>query len=98
MGLLDGLMGGVVGGGDGERGQRADREARRGAGIVVAVGAAGAGEHGQVVGGAGSEQAITADQVHAALGPEVISGCGGKFLGWNPQDLAQKLAQALRRW
>ena len=44
--------------------------------------------------GDGANQPITADQVHAAFGPQVISGLAAK-LGLNPQDLAAKLAQVL---
>jgi uncharacterized protein YidB (DUF937 family) len=44
--------------------------------------------------GTGASQPISADQVHAAFASDVISGLAAK-VGMQPQDLAQKLAQAL---
>jgi uncharacterized protein YidB (DUF937 family) len=42
----------------------------------------------------GANQSITAEQIRQALGSNAVAEMAAKF-GLNPQDLAQKLAQAL---
>ncbi len=42
----------------------------------------------------GANAPISADQVHGAFGADTISALAEKF-GLNPQDIAQKLSQAL---
>ncbi|MGB6309052.1 MAG: YidB family protein [Steroidobacteraceae bacterium] len=44
--------------------------------------------------GTGANLPITADQVHTAFGADTMQAMAEKF-GLHPQDLAQKLAQAL---
>jgi uncharacterized protein YidB (DUF937 family) len=44
--------------------------------------------------GNGANEPISAGQVHAAFGSDVIAGLAAK-MGLNPNDLAEKLAQAL---
>jgi uncharacterized protein YidB (DUF937 family) len=94
MGLLDGVLGGIVGaemvnivGGvidkhGGVQGLVSQFE-QQGLGGVV-----------QSWVGTGANQPITADQIHQALGSNTVTELAAKF-GLNPQDLAQKLAQAL---
>lgn len=94
MGLLDGVLGGIVGaemvnivGGvidkhGGVQGLVSQFE-QQGIGGVV-----------QSWVGTGANQPITADQIHQALGSNTVTELAAKF-GLNPQDLAQKLAQAL---
>ena len=94
MGLLDGLLGGVVGGEmatvvsgfiDKHGGVQ---------GIVAQMEQQGLGSTVKSWVGTGANVPITADQVHAVFGSDVVSGLAAKF-GLNPQELAQKLAQAL---
>ena len=94
MGLLDGLLGGVVGAEMVSVVNGLIEKHGGVQGIVSQLEQQGLGSTVKSWVGPGANQAITADQVHAALGPEVITGLAAKF-GMNPQDLAQKLAQAL---
>ena len=94
MGLLDGLLGGVVGGEMVSVVNGLIEKHGGVQGIVSQLEQQGLGNTVKSWVGTGANQAITADQVHAAFGPEVISGLAAKF-GMNPQDLAQKLAQTL---
>jgi uncharacterized protein YidB (DUF937 family) len=94
MGLLDGLLGGVVG---------AEMitvvngfiEKHGGVqGIVAQMEQQGLGNTVKSWVGTGPNLPISPDQVHAVFGSDAISGLAAKF-GLNPQDLAQKLSQVL---
>ncbi len=94
MGLLDGLLGGVVG---------AEMitvvngfiEKHGGVqGIVAQMEQQGLGNTVKSWVGTGANLPISPDQVHAVFGSDAISGLAAKF-GLNPQDLAQKLSQVL---
>ncbi len=94
MGLLDGVLGGMVGAEmvnvvsslidkhGGVQGLVSQFE-KQGLGGVV-----------QSWVGTGANQSITAEQIRQALGSNIVAEMAAKF-GLNPQDLAQKLAQAL---
>jgi len=94
MGLLDGILGGVVGGEMASVVNGLIEKHGGVQGIVTQLEQQGLGNTVKSWVGTGANQPITADQVHAAFGPEVISGLAAKF-GMNPQDLAQKLSQVL---
>jgi uncharacterized protein YidB (DUF937 family) len=94
MGLLDGMLGGLVGG---------EMAAVVGGliekhggvqGIVAQMESQGLGGTVKSWVGTGANLPISADQIHAAFGPDVIAALAAK-IGVNPHDLAEKLAQAL---
>jgi len=94
MGLLDGLIGGVVGA---EMVSVASQLiAKHGgvSGIVSQLQQQGLGATVNSWIGAGPNQPISADQVHQAFGPEVIRELAAKT-GMTPEELAQKLSQVL---
>jgi uncharacterized protein YidB (DUF937 family) len=94
MGLLDGLIGGVVGA---EMASVASQLiAKHGgvSGIVNQLQQQGLGATVNSWIGTGANQPISPDQVHQAFGPEVIGELAAKA-GMTPQELAQKLAQVL---
>jgi uncharacterized protein YidB (DUF937 family) len=94
MGLLDGLLGGLVGGEMATVvGGLIERHGGE-QGIVTQLESQGLGPTVKSWVGTGANLPITADQIHAAFGSEAIAGLAAKF-GLNPQELAQKLAQAL---
>ncbi len=94
MGLLDGMLGGVVGAEmtslvsgaierhGGLQGLKAQFE-KQGLGGVM-----------QSWVGNGANQAISADQLHQVLGSATVQQMAAKT-GLNPQDLLQKLSQVL---
>ncbi len=94
MGLLDGMLGGLVGG---EMATLVNGfiEKHGGVqGIETQMESQGLGNTVKSWVGSGANLPISADQIRAAFGSEMISGLAAKF-GLNPQDVAQKLAQAL---
>jgi uncharacterized protein YidB (DUF937 family) len=94
MGLFDGILGGVVGGEMATVVNGLIEKHGGVQGIVSQMESQGLGGTVRSWVGSGPNQAITPDQVHAAFGSDVISGLAAKF-GMNPQDLAQKLSEAL---
>jgi len=94
MGLLDGLIGGVVGA---EMVSVASQLiAKHGgvSGIVNQLQQQGLGATVNSWIGTGPNQPISADQVHQALGPDVIRDLAARA-GMTPQELTQKLSQVL---
>lgn len=94
MGLLDGLIGGAVGAA--LSGVVADMLEKQGgvAGIVDKFKAGGLGGVVDSWVGHGPNAAVTGQQVHAALGPDLIAQLAAK-VGMSPEDLAHKLAEVL---
>jgi uncharacterized protein YidB (DUF937 family) len=94
MGLLDGLLGGIVGAGmvlvannllDQHGGLQ---------GVIKQFEQKGLGATVQSWVGTGPNQAITPDQVHQVLGPDLLQQLSAKS-GLSVQDLASKLATVL---
>ncbi len=94
MGLFDGVLGGLVGGEMASMVSGLIEKHGGVQGIVTQMESQGFGATVQSWVGSGSNLPISADQVHAAFGTDAIAGLAAKF-GLNPQDLAQKLAEAL---
>jgi uncharacterized protein YidB (DUF937 family) len=94
MGLMDGLLGGAVGA---EMVTVVNQLiAKHGGlpGIVNQLQQQGLASTVNSWIGTGPNQPISADQVHQGFGPEVIRELAAKA-GMTPQELAQKLSQAL---
>ena len=94
MGLLDGVIGGLVGG---EMATVVNGLIERHggvSGIVAQLEKQGLGPAVKSWVGTGPNQPVTADQLHKALGAGTMQDLAAKF-GLNPQDFAQKLAQVL---
>jgi uncharacterized protein YidB (DUF937 family) len=94
MGLLDGMLGGLVGGEMATLVNGLIEKHGGVQGIVTQMESQGLGNTVKSWVGTGANLPISADQVHAAFGSEMISGLAAK-LGLSPQELAQKLAQVL---
>jgi uncharacterized protein YidB (DUF937 family) len=94
MGLFDGILGGVVGGEMATVVNGLIEKHGGVQGIVAQLESQGLGGTVKSWVGTGANLPISADQVHAAFGSDVIAGLAAK-VGLNPQDLAQKLAQSL---
>ena len=94
MGLLDGLLGGVVGGEMASVVNGLIEKHGGVQGIVKQFEQQGLGETVKSWVGTGANQPISADQVHQALGSGTLQELAAK-VGLNPQDLAQKLSQIL---
>jgi uncharacterized protein YidB (DUF937 family) len=94
MGLLDGLLGGVVGAGLATAMQGLIEKHGGIGGIVQQFEAQGLGPTVQSWIGAGPNAPVTPDQIHQAFGSDAMTQMATK-LGISPQDLAQKLSQFL---
>ena len=94
MGLLDGLLGGLVGGEMAIVVNGLIEKHGGVQGIVTQLEQQGLGASVKSWVGTGPNQPISADQVHQAFGSGAIAALAAKA-GLNPQDLAQKLAQIL---
>ena len=94
MGLLDGVLGGVVGAEMASVVEGFIQKHGGVQGIVTQMEQQGMGNTVKSWVGTGANLPISPDQVHAAFGADAISGLAAKF-GMNPKDLAQKLAQVL---
>jgi len=94
MGMLDGLLGGIVGGGLASVVN--DILERHGglSGVVSEFQQKGFGETVNSWVSTGPNQPISADQVHQVLGPDLLQQLAAKS-GLPVQDLAAKLAQVL---
>ena len=94
MGLLDGVLGGLVGGEMASVVGGLIEKHGGVQGIVSQMQQQGLGATVQSWVGTGANLPISADQVHTAFGADTVQALAVKF-GLHPQDLAQKLAQAL---
>jgi uncharacterized protein YidB (DUF937 family) len=94
MGLLDGLLGGVVGAEMATVVNGLIEKHGGVQGIVNQLQQQGLGATVQSWVGTGANQPITADQIHQAFGSGTIAALAAKA-GLDPQVVAQKLAQAL---
>ncbi len=94
MGLLDGILGGVVGAEMASVVNGLIEKHGGVQGIVKQFEQQGLGETVKSWVGTGANQPISADQVHQALGSGALQELAAK-VGLNPQDLAQKLSQIL---
>lgn len=94
MGLLDGVLGGVVGAEMASVVSGLIEKHGGVQGIVAQMEQQGLGPTVKSWVGTGANMPISADQIHAAFGSDVIKNLAAKF-GMNPDDLANKLSQAL---
>jgi uncharacterized protein YidB (DUF937 family) len=94
MGLLDGILGGLVGGEMATVINNLIEKHGGVQGIVNQLQQQGLGPTVKSWVGTGANQPISADQVHQAFGQGAIAELAAKA-GLNAQDLAQKLSQIL---
>ena len=94
MGLLDALLGGLVGGEMATVVNGLIEKHGGVQGIVNQLQQQGLGATVKSWVGTGPNQPISVDQIHQAFGQVAIAALAAKA-GMNPQDLAQKLAQIL---
>jgi len=94
MGLLDGVLGGIVGAGVSAMVNTVIQQHGGLSGLVAQFERNGLGGIAQSWVGTGANLPISTDQLHQVLGSDAVTQIAGK-LGLNPQDLLQKLAQAL---
>lgn len=94
MGLLDGVLGGVVGAEVATIVNRVIQQHGGLSGIVQQFEAQGLGPTIKSWIGSGPNQPISPEQVHQAVGADTLQQMAAK-LGINPQELAQKLSQVL---
>ena len=94
MGLLDGILGGVVGGAVAQVVARAIEEHGGIQGIVSQLEQGGLGEKVRSWIGTGPNQPVSGDQIHQALGSDMVAKLAAQF-GMSPQDLSAKLAEIL---
>lgn len=94
MGLFDGLLGGVIGA---EMVTVVNGLVERHGGVqgmVSELQSKGLGGAVQSWIGTGPNQAVSPDQIHQAVGPDVMAQLAAK-IGIAPEELASKLAQVL---
>jgi uncharacterized protein YidB (DUF937 family) len=94
MGLLDGVLGGLIGGEMATVVNGLIEKHGGVSGIVAQLEQQGLGNTVKSWVGTGPNQPISADQLHKALGSGAMQELAAKF-GLTPQDLASKLAQVL---
>jgi uncharacterized protein YidB (DUF937 family) len=94
MGLLDGVIGGLVGGEMATVVNGLIEKHGGVAGIVSQLEQNGLGATVRSWVGTGPNQPVTADQLHKALGAGTMQDMAARF-GLDPQDFAHKLAQVL---
>lgn len=94
MGLLDGLLGGAVGAEMATVVNSLIEKHGGVQGIVSQLESQGLGSTVRSWVGTGANQPVSAEQLHAALGPDVMAQLAGK-LGIPPAELSAKLAQIL---
>jgi len=94
MGMMDGILGGLIGGEMATVVNRLIEKHGGVSGIVTQLEQRGLGATVKSWVGTGPNQPISADQVHQAIGADTIQEIAAKF-GLTPQDLAHKLSQVL---
>jgi uncharacterized protein YidB (DUF937 family) len=94
MGLFNELLGGAIGGEMATVVSGLIEKHGGVQGIVTQMEQQGFGATVQSWVGSGANLPVSADQIHAAFGSDVVKELAAKF-GLNPDDLATKLAQAL---
>ena len=94
MSLLDGMLGGAIGGEMATVVNSFIQQHGGLQGVVAQLEKQGLGPTVQSWIGNGPNQPISADQVHQVFGSGVIAQMAAKA-GMNPQDLAQKISQVL---
>jgi uncharacterized protein YidB (DUF937 family) len=94
MGLLDGMLGGVVGAELTSAVTQLIQKHGGVQGVVAQLEQQGLGATVKSWVGTGPNQPISPDQVHQAFGPNILNELAAKF-GLNGQDLAGKLSQIL---
>ena len=94
MGMMDGILGGLIGGEMATVVNRLIEKHGGVSGIVTQLEQQGLGATVKSWVGTGPNQPISAGQVHQAIGADTIQEIAAKF-GLTPQDLAQKLSQVL---
>lgn len=94
MGLFDGLLGGVVGAGMVSVVNNLVEQHGGLQGLINQFQQNGFGDTVNSWVGTGPNQSISPDQVHQALGPDLLQQLSAKS-GLSVQDLAQKLSQIL---
>ena len=94
MGLLDGVLGGVIGAGLTSVVSGVIEKHGGVAGLVKQFEQQGLGNVVQSWVGTGSNLPITAEQIHKVLGSDTVTQLAAKF-GLNPQDLAHKISELL---
>jgi uncharacterized protein YidB (DUF937 family) len=94
MGLLDGVLGGVVGAGMVSVVNNLLEQNGGLQGLISQFQQNGFGETVNSWVGTGPNKSISPDQVHQALGPDLLQQLSAKS-GLSVQDLAQKLSQIL---
>lgn len=94
MGLLDGVLGGFIGGEMATVVNQLIEKHGGVAGIVAQLEKSGLGDTVRSWVGTGPNQEVSGDQIHQALGSDMVEHLAAKF-GLTPQDLVHKLAQVL---
>jgi len=94
MGMFDGLLGGVVGAEMATVVNGLIQKHGGVQGIVSQLESQGLGNTVKSWVGTGANEPVTGDQIHAALGPDMIAQLAAK-VRMTPEDLSAKLAQVL---
>lgn len=94
MGLLDGVLGGVIGAGLTSVISGVIEKHGGVAGLVKQFEQQGLGNVVQSWVGTGANLPISAEQIHQVLGSDTVNQLAAKF-GIDPQELAQKISQLL---
>ena len=94
MGLLDGVLGGIVGAGAVNLAAAFIDQHGGVSGLVSQFEQHGLGGVAQSWVGTGANLPVSAEQIQKVLGSQAVSEMAAKF-GLNPQDFASKLAQVL---
>jgi uncharacterized protein YidB (DUF937 family) len=92
--MFDGLLGGVVGAEMATVVNSLIQKHGGVQGIVSQLESQGLGNTVKSWVGTGANEPVTGDQIHAALGPDMIAQLAAK-VGMTPEDLSAKLAQVL---